>query len=100
MKILDNTLIICCIIGAFIAGIRLSGYYHNRIMNEVNLALQKQYVRLQAGSDADDPCQPYVNAQPYLKQRIQLPPEFDNRLKTNGQATMMVGNSNSKKQQR
>lgn len=95
ISILGVVLIILSMAASFAAGFKLSDYSRNKMDSEIKYALEKQYVRLQAGSDADDPCQPYVN-----KQRIQLPPEFDNRLKTNGQATMMVGNSNSKKQQR
>lgn len=70
------------IVMSFVAGLKLSGYYHKSALAEKEYALQKQYARLRAGADADDPVGPYVP-----KNRIVLPPEFEERLRENGRAT-------------
>lgn len=74
-------LIIC----SFIGGLKLSDYYHRCSEEAVTYALQKQFVRLQAGADADDPAGPYVS-----RQKIQLPPEFEEKIKQNGRATISI----------
>jgi hypothetical protein len=61
---------------SFFAGKMMSDRYHAKFEADRRDALQRQFVRLQARADADDPCQPY-----------QLPAEFENRLKENGRAT-------------
>jgi len=60
MNIIDNVLIVSLIIGAFIAGVRLDNYYQTKAAKALKDALQQQYVRLRAGSDADDPLKPYL----------------------------------------
>ena len=75
-------IVLFLIIVSFVAGLKLSGYYHKSALAEKEHALQKQYARLQARADADDPVAPYVP-----RQRIVLPPEFDERLRENGRAT-------------
>ena len=60
MQILDNLIIILLHVACFIAGIKLANYYNEKAIREQKDALQKQYVRLAARSDADDPCQPYM----------------------------------------
>lgn len=82
-------LVLLLIIGSFIAGLKLSGYYHRIASAEKEYALQKQYVRLRAGADADDPVGPYV-----ARHKVQLPPEFEEHLHQNGRATVSL-NPNS-----
>jgi hypothetical protein len=71
------------------AGLKLSGYYYRKTEAEREYALQKQYARLRACADADDPVAPYVP-----RRKIELPPEFEQQLKTNGRATVSL-NPNS-----
>jgi len=78
-----------CIICSFIAGLKLSGWYHRQAEEERQYALEKQYQRLKAGADADDPVGPYVP-----RRRVQLPPEFEEQLRENGRATVSL-NPNS-----
>lgn len=73
------------IIGSFIAGLKLAGYYHRQATADREYALQKQYARLCVGADADDAVAPYVPRQP-----IELPPEFEERLKHNRRATVSL----------
>jgi hypothetical protein len=73
------------ITGSFIAGLKLSGYYHRCADADKEYALQKQYMRLRAGADADDPVGPYVS-----RNNIVLPPEFEKRMKQNGRATASI----------
>lgn len=81
MNILDNTIILSLIVGAFIAGMKIADKYHREARLEIKSALQRQYLRLQADMDADDPVQPY---------KFEVPPEFEERLRENGSATMAV----------
>lgn len=74
------------IILAFIAGLKLAGYYYRNAEADKKSALQRQYLRLMVHADADDPVGPY---------KFQLPPEFHTRLKQTGRATVSI-NSNSK----
>lgn len=73
------------IIAAFIAGLKLSGWYHNQAEQDKQYALEKQFVRLKAYADADDPVAPYVP-----RRRVQLPPEFEEQLRENGRATVSL----------
>lgn len=61
MEILDTFLIIALHVLCFIAGVKLANYYNRLTRQEVKDALERQFVRLQARSDADDPCKPYVS---------------------------------------
>ena len=74
---------------SFIAGLKLSGWYHRQAEDEKRYALEKQYLRLKANADADDPVGPYVP-----RRRVQLPTEFEEQLKTTGRATVSL-NPNS-----
>ena len=60
MQILDNLIIVSLIIGAFFAGMYVSGRFNAKSAVEVKDALEKQYLRLRAKADADDPCRPYI----------------------------------------
>ena len=83
-------IVLLLIISSFIAGLKLAGYYHQCASADREYALQKQYVRIRAGADADDPVAPYV-----ARNKIQLPPEFAKRMQQNGRATVSF-NSGSK----
>lgn len=77
------------IILSFVAGLKLAGYYYKTATQEREYALQRQYVRLMANVDIDDPVGPYTP-----RKKMQLPPEFEDRLRKNGRATASL-NSNS-----
>ena len=83
MSILDNTIILSLIVGAFIAGMKIADKYHREARQEIKTALQRQFLRLQTDMDADDPVQPYQSP-------FSVPPEFEERLRENGSATMAV----------
>lgn len=73
---------------SFFCGVRLSDRYHEQKEREIRNALQKQFVRLKAGVDSDDPVQPYVAPEPEKKYSVSH--EFIRRLRTNGSATEAV----------
>lgn len=77
------------IIGSFIAGLKLSDWYHRQAEQERQYALEKQFLRLRAGVDFDDPSGPYIS-----RHKNPLPPEFEERLRKNGRATVSL-NPNS-----
>ena len=82
-------IVLVLIVCSFVAGLKLSGWYHRQAEQERQYALEKQYVRLRANADADDPVGPYVP-----RRKMQLPPEFEEKLKRNGRATVSL-NPNS-----
>jgi hypothetical protein len=59
MTLVGNIAVLVSIILSFIAGLRLDNYYQTRAAAERKDALERQFVRLQARADADDPCKPY-----------------------------------------
>jgi hypothetical protein len=63
MQILDNLIIVSLIILAFIAGMKIDSRYHEREDISVKDALERQFLRLRAKADADDPCRPYGTPQ-------------------------------------
>lgn len=87
-SILDNFIIVALVILSFIGGMKISDHYHAKALLHERIELQRQYVRLQTGQDADDPCQPYI--MPQLQRQFTVTPEFLDRLRTNGAATMAV----------
>ena len=60
---IDNLVILTLIVLSFVAGLKLDRYYFNRAEMEKKDALERQFLRLRARADADDPCGPYI-AQP------------------------------------
>ena len=76
--------VVICVFAAlcFYAGVKTSDYYHARQEAAVNFALKKQFARLQAGVDVDDPVQPYVSAD--------MAEAFDETMRTTGQAAMRL----------
>lgn len=77
------------VVSSFIAGLALSEKFHREAEEDKRYALERQYVRLRANADADDPVGPYVP-----RHKIQLPPEFEEHLHKNGRATISI-NPNS-----
>ncbi len=73
---------------SFIGGLKLSDHYHNQAREWEKYALQKQYLRLLAGCDADDPTQPYVS--PPDSNRRPIPLSFLDHMQKNGSATMQI----------
>ena len=59
MQIIDNFIIVFLIVTSFIAGMKLDDSYHKKAELEKKEALEKQFMRLRAQADADDPCRPY-----------------------------------------
>ena len=87
---LNNILVICLIIASFIAGLRLDNYYHTRAAADRKDALERQYVRLRANADADDPVRPYGTPQIVtpipVSYSAPISDEFMDELKTSGRA--------------
>lgn len=75
------------VVASFLFGLNLSDKYHTKAEQDKKYALEKQYARLMAGCDADDPVQPYV-AHP--DNRFSVPSEFIDRLETNKSATLQI----------
>lgn len=75
-------LIVLLTAASFFSGMKVSDRYHKLARDERELALMKQFARLQTGSDADDPVQPYVSLQAFN--------ECENKLKANGRAVMRI----------
>lgn len=93
MTIVGNVTIVVLLVLSFIAGLRLDNYYHTRAAADRKDALERQFIRLQARADADDPCKPYGT--PRFSPPIQLAPteatqpiseEFMSELQTKGRA--------------
>lgn len=60
---IDNLIILTLIVVSFVTGLKLDRYYFTKAESDKRDALERQFLRLQARSDADDPCRPYI-AQP------------------------------------
>lgn len=84
MGIVYSLILIACMILSFWAGKSISDRYHDREEINIRYALEKQFVRLRAGVDADDPAKPYV-AKPVVDQ------VFMDRLRKSGKAVKRVG---------
>ena len=76
--------LVLCIAASFYLGKRFSDSYHRQESENLKYALQKQYLRLQAGSDADDPAAPYVAPRQVVSN------EFFRRLKRRGRAVERI----------
>lgn len=74
---------------SFFLGLKLSDRYHDQAAYEQKIALQKQYVRLTAGMDADSPVQPYVYTPP-RRRKFSVGESFVEHMRTNGSATIRV----------
>jgi len=79
---------------SYYLGLRTANWYHNKSEQERTYALERQYLRLRAGADYNDPVGPYVSrcnpihSQPGFS-RAQLE-EFEARRRNNGSAVMML----------
>lgn len=60
---LDTLITIILVAAAFAAGMKIDNYYHIKAAQDTKDALQKQFLRLRARADADDPCKPYGTPQ-------------------------------------
>ena len=89
MLLIYFAVVLFMIIASFVAGLKLSDYYHWQAQQQQDYALRKQYARLKAGCDADDSCQPYV-APPQTRRRNPIPASFVDHLRRNGSATIRV----------
>ena len=68
----------------FIFGLLVANHYNDRAEFLKRDALEKQFLRLKAHADADDPCKPY-------KSSVSVLPEgFEESLRNNGAATAMI----------
>ena len=79
MTFLCSLICLALIVLSFIAGLRLDNYYHTRFSISQKEALERQFMRLRAGMDADDPVRPYYNPQP-------ISPDFMRELRAKGKA--------------
>ncbi len=78
--------------GSFYLGKTVADRYHEQAEQRISYSLERQYLRLKAGADADDPCRPYVYSQPVRRRGISkdLLTQIDRKLKTDGQATVQL----------
>lgn len=86
MDILTNLVILSVIVVSFIAGLKLDNYYHAKASSEMKNALERQFVRLQAKADADDPCKPYFYPEPIPIKKQPISKEFMTELHHTGKA--------------
>ena len=90
---MENILVLLLVVLSFIAGLRLDNYYHAKAAADKKDALERQFIRLRAQADADDPCQPYMrrteNMYPIAPQIDQ---NFMEHLQKNGRATTKLKN--------
>lgn len=83
MHILEDIIIVALVAASFFAGVGLANCFNKQALAEQKEALEKQYLRLKANADADDPCKPYR----YFANTSPLPsPQFEERLKQDGKA--------------
>lgn len=75
----------------FLAGLIVANHYNDKAEMQKKDALERQFLRLKAHADADDPCRPY-------KSSVTVFPEgFEEQLRTNGKATAMLSKSTARK---
>jgi hypothetical protein len=79
---------------SFFLGLKLSDRYHDQAAYEQKIALQKQYARLTAGVDADNPAQPYVYTPP-RRRKFSVDKSFIEHMQKNGSATVRVNQTDA-----
>jgi len=85
--LLTTVILVTSYVLFFLFGMFVANHYNDKAAAETKDALERQFIRLQARADADDPCRPYkANA----RCRLVLPEQFENTLKTTGQATAFL----------
>ena len=91
MKLLDNFLIITCIVAAFTAGVLLANRYHNKAEQEKDYALRRLAAYKHAGLD-------YYDSGPYVAPPIRQPlgQQFMDTLREKGRAVQQIGQSQQK----
>lgn len=62
VDMVDTIIILILVAIAFAAGVMLTERFYAKAAAEQKAALERQFLRFKAGSDADDPCRPYVYA--------------------------------------
>ena len=73
----------------FVFGLIIANHYNDKAECQKKDALERQYLRLKAHTDADDPCKPY-------KSRVRVLPEgFEETLRNNGAATAILKNKSN-----
>ena len=96
----------------FLAGLIVANHYNDKSLADTKDALERQFLRLQAHADADDPCKPYkanskcgvwlpapvVAPREFGEPEDVLPQQFEDTLKTTGQATALLKNKRNSKQ--
>lgn len=85
---------------AFFAGIALANWYNDKAQAALKEAIERQYLRLRAGADADDPCKPYMFSQPPSVNPVDpipgygpISPEFMDELRATGKARTQFNKS-------
>lgn len=101
---MDQTLMTATLIVShalfFLFGLAVANHYNDKAEADKKYALEQQWLRLRANADADDPCKPYksryIMPAPIVTPAKSgfddnpLPGEFEQRLKTEGQATALL----------
>lgn len=98
MMLLNVILALVIAGGFFYLGKTFADRYHELSDIRVREALQRQYLRIQAGMDADDPVCPYVAPTQATTQGThplsgELLSEFRRRMKETGQASVFIHNN-------
>lgn len=87
---LYNLIVILLLVASFSAGVWLADWFNTRARAEQKEALEKQYLRLRSGSDADDPVKPYkyfpAEAAPQAAPPEYITPQFMEELRSTGKA--------------
>ena len=77
---IDNIIILCLIVGAFIAGKKISDSYHDKVIEYLLYQIRLNYAEKGVG---------YV-APPVKKKHVPIGQDFMDRLKENGRATQTL----------
>ena len=104
MEYLVNVLLALALaFGSFWSGKHFSDCYHALHAQRQKEALERQYARLIAHMDADDPCKPYIASQPVKQTRTEafadkeLLAQFENKMKEDGKATALLKTPQNKR---
>ena len=89
MRIADNVIILLLIVGAFIAGLKLAGYYHTKLFEERDY--QERLREAREYAQWTGPGGPYVARHP-------INDEFMQRLRTNKRAIQKLNREPSAEQ--
>lgn len=110
MEILDNLIIVSLIVSAFFVGMKVDAHYRKEAAADLKDALGRQYLRLRAKADADDPCGPYLAPRATVPQLTPLKfntgdpdgdgpitQDFMDELRANGRAKTVIRKSSAVK---